>query len=83
MDKREFHIDAIELGDGELYVAGHTKVGSATPIRKSVGRRDRGGKSIALDDYELRLTPRGKSVALEIARRPAARQPDEAKSNKF
>jgi hypothetical protein len=85
LDKRQFHIDAIELGDGELYVAGHTELGTAraTSSPKPSGAGQRVGKSIALDDYELRLTPRDKGGALEIARRPNARQPDEAKSNKF
>jgi hypothetical protein len=85
MDKRQFHIDAIELGDGELYVAGHTELGTsgASTSTKPAGKRQRGGTSIALDEYELRLTPRGKGGALEIARRPVVRQPNDAKSNKF
>jgi len=51
---REFCIDSIELREGEMYVAGHTEVNSG---------------NVALDDYELRLTPSDEHSALEIARR--------------
>jgi hypothetical protein len=70
-DKRQFYIDAIELGESELYVAGHTETGASSrrsppPLARN---RDRVGKEIALDDYELRFTPSHKHGALEIARR--------------
>jgi hypothetical protein len=70
-DKRQFHIDSIELGESEVYVAGHTETGtakrfSAPPVARG---RDTISNDIALDDYELRLTPRHKQGALEIARR--------------
>ncbi|MEX0643330.1 MAG: hypothetical protein WD468_11545 [Pirellulales bacterium] len=66
-DKRQFHIDAIELGEGQVYVAGHTEL--------------RGTNQVELNDYELRLTPSDAKSALEIARRPSndvGKQPDES-----
>jgi hypothetical protein len=53
-DKRQFHIDSIELGDSELYVAGHTEVGD---------------QEIKMAEYELQLTPTDNRSALKIARR--------------
>jgi hypothetical protein len=57
-DKRQFFIDSIELGDSEVYVAGHTEL--------------KDGSEIELSDYELRLTPSDPTSALEMARRPEA-----------
>jgi hypothetical protein len=85
-DKRQFHIDAIELGDGELYVAGHTELGTAhvKSHRTNVAtRRESGGNMVKLDDYELRITPRNKRGALQIARRPTSRQAGTTKSSEF
>ena len=68
---RHFFVDSIELGEGELYVAGHTEVGNATsrPSPKVAGASKSIDAEIALDDYELRLTPRNRRSALEVARR--------------
>jgi hypothetical protein len=70
-DKHEFHIDAIELGDSELYVSGHTELSEAkqTSLPPTTGARFDAKSEIALDDYELRLTPSHKRGALQIARR--------------
>jgi hypothetical protein len=57
-DKLQFHIDTIELGEGEMYVAGHTESREASDVEFS--------------DYELRVTPNDKNATLEIAHRPAA-----------
>jgi uncharacterized protein YpmS len=58
-DKRQFHIDAIDLSKGQVYVAGHTDV--------------RGSHNkVELSDYELRLTPGDAQSPLEIARRAGA-----------
>jgi hypothetical protein len=54
-DKCELNIDSIELGDNELYIAGHTT------MRDDV---------VELDDYELRFGTRDSESAVEIARRP-------------
>jgi hypothetical protein len=63
-NKREFHIDSIELGDGEVYVAGHTEL--------------RGESNIELSDYELRITPDDPQSALEVARRPQPKRAAES-----
>jgi hypothetical protein len=60
-DKRQFYIDAIELGEGQLYVAGHTNV--------------RGASELELSDYELHFTPQADKSALEIALRPGIETP--------
>ena len=68
-DKRQFYIDSIELGEGEVYVAGHTEV--------------HGASKVELSDYELRLTPSDAKSALEIARRTeidAGKQSDASSS---
>ncbi len=68
-DKRQFHIDAIELGEGQVYVAGHTEM--------------RGANKVELSDYELRLTPSDARSPLEIARRPEidVREPSDDSSS--
>jgi hypothetical protein len=74
-DQRQFFIDAIEFGEGEMYVAGHTEV-AATISGKSPkidvpANEER--TELALDDYELRLTPNDRRSALEVARRQGIR----------
>jgi hypothetical protein len=74
-EERQFFIDTIEFGEGELYVAGHTEV-AATVSAKSptIGAPNNIEKTeIALDDYELRLTPRDRRSALKVARRQGKR----------
>jgi hypothetical protein len=73
-------VDAIQLNDGELYVAGHTgddpEIGpvssDARPSQTST-RQD-----FALDNFELRLTPTDERSALELARRPVNRDKQDA-----
>jgi hypothetical protein len=64
-------VDAIQLDEGELYVAGHTE--SEKGIA-STSTATRGKRSARCDDclknYELRLTPSSEHAGLEIARRP-------------
>jgi hypothetical protein len=77
--KREFHIDEIKLGEGELYVSGHTDVAGASEVASRKAARSPDGEctQIALDEFELRLTPHNDSSALEVARRPKERRPAE------
>jgi hypothetical protein len=57
------YVDAIQLDEGQLYVAGHTdKAGRNTT--------DRTPSKKSMDSYELRLTPASEDSGLEIARRP-------------
>jgi hypothetical protein len=68
---RQFYIDAIELAEDELYVAGHTDVcgnNDALSARAS-GHVETDREPFALGEFELRLTPRSKRSALEVARR--------------
>jgi hypothetical protein len=69
--KHRFYIDALELGDGELYVAGHTEMGESADdtASKTAGHANSICTEIRLNDYELRLTPRNRRSALEVARR--------------
>lgn len=80
-DKPQLYIDSIELGDSELYVAGHTEFSSAHDISKM--RIPGAGKlrshAIALEDYELRLTPNHKDGPLQIARRKAKSEPSQTR----
>jgi hypothetical protein len=77
---RQFFIDSIELGEGELYVAGHTDVAGA-PARNVKNSRSRSVRnSVALDGYELRLTPNHEQSALEIALRSTQEGDDETPS---
>jgi hypothetical protein len=70
--KRPLHIDEIKLGEGELYVAGHTKPAAAGKYaRRSTGEPDEQRNDVALDEFELRLTPHDTRSALEVARRPS------------
>jgi hypothetical protein len=70
-DKSRFYIDTIELGESELYVAGHTEHTSPDGNQFLPVSADskQPGEGFALDDYEVRLTPRHKDGALQIARR--------------
>jgi hypothetical protein len=70
-DKTRFFIDTIELGDSELYVAGHTERSAPDPQQPRTAAIETPGNEVALDDYELRLTPRHKDGPLQIARRTA------------
>jgi hypothetical protein len=63
-DKRRFHIDAIELGDGQVYVAGHTHVRSPS------------SDELELSDYELRLAPNDLTSPLDVARRRVQSEPE-------
>ena len=62
-------VDAIQLDDGQLYVAGHTETDrpNATSTFAN-GKRSLSGDD-CLSDYELRLTPTNEHAGLEIARR--------------
>ncbi len=75
---RRFLIDSIELRDGEMYVAGHTEPanGPAQVSRKPANSSGAKAKNVALDEYELRLTPTDQHSALEIARRPDSNADD-------
>jgi hypothetical protein len=75
---QRFHIDAIELTEGELYVAGHTELtaGSSEVVtNRAVNRTKTNGEStdpapqVDLADFELHLTPDDNKSMLEIARR--------------
>jgi len=70
LESREFSIDSIELRNGEMYVAGHTE-NAATANNTVASQRRTKAHNVALDEYELRLTPRDEHSALEIARRPS------------
>jgi hypothetical protein len=84
-DDPQLFIDTIELGESELYVAGHTELASndnepTKPIAQRPVKVDKqqDKNDFPLDDYELRLTPRNKEGALQVARRsvpPAADEP--------
>jgi hypothetical protein len=78
-DKRQFFIDAIELRDGELYVAGHTDVSADSKLSPELVRSEEIDCYVALDEFELRLTPRDERSALEVARRSNA--PKSRKAN--
>jgi hypothetical protein len=75
-EERQFFIDAIEFGDGEMYVAGHTEVAASVSTNSSrLGPRAGEEKTeLKLDDYELRLTPNDRRSALEVARRQGTRR---------
>jgi len=68
---REFFIDSIELRKNEMYVAGHTEVsnGQGRQMPRIAQHGHAGSKNVALDQYELRLTPSNEHSALQIARR--------------
>jgi hypothetical protein len=74
-DERQFFIDAIEFSEGEMYVAGHTEVAATISSKspKIAFPQKQQKTELALDDYELRLTPRDRRSALEVARRQGKR----------
>jgi hypothetical protein len=82
--ERQFCIDSIELGESELYVAGHTETGSKRRLASPPVARPSKiiVNEIALDDYELRLTPSHKHGALEIARRSIPARTKKAEASK-
>jgi hypothetical protein len=65
------YVDAIQLDDGQLYVAGHTE-----KVRRTIANSnasldtDDETECDSIYDYELRLTPSNEKSGLEIARRP-------------
>jgi hypothetical protein len=76
-EERQFFIDTIEFSEGEMYVAGHTEVAAPIPgpgkspkIAVPISQQK---AELVLDDYELRLTPRDRRSALEVARRQGKR----------
>jgi hypothetical protein len=69
-NKWQFFIDAIELGEGELYVAGHTEMTAENTPLAARNHRPPVCTEIALGDFELRLTPRDNRSALKVTRRP-------------
>jgi hypothetical protein len=75
-EKRQFYIDSIELGDGQLYVAGHTERTAAASVSSTQTADTRGPASqeFKMADYELQLTPSDDRSALKIARRPEGSQ---------
>jgi hypothetical protein len=76
--RRKFSIDELKLGDGELYVAGHTtltdrgEVASHQPTSSVTGECN----DVALEEFELRSTPYDERTALEVARRPTENRPE-------
>jgi hypothetical protein len=68
-------VDAIQLDDGQLYVAGHTERNRSpgTVMDSRAGRETARGEDEITSDYELRLTPKSEEAGLEIARRPKAK----------
>jgi hypothetical protein len=80
-DKRHFFIDAIDLHNGELYVAGHTEVGAVgNSPPEPIQSPESDCRDIALDEFELRITPRDERSALEVARR--SNTPKRQKANR-
>jgi hypothetical protein len=74
-EERQFFIDTIEFSEGEMYVAGHTQMAALIPGKspKIAIPNSQQKRELALDDYELRLTPRDRRSALEVARRQEKR----------
>jgi hypothetical protein len=70
--RRKFQIDELKLGDGELYVAGHTELTDRGKVtaRQSASSPTGECTDVTLDEFELRLTPHDARSALEVARRP-------------
>jgi len=82
-DNSRLYIDTIELGESELYVAGHTDL---VPLesRQAITSANKTGvtnREAAIDDYEVRLTPRHKDGALQIARRNPPGRTNDAKAD--
>jgi len=72
--KESVFVDAIQLDEGQLYVAGHTEM--SRDIGTAMDSKSARESPISGDDvtseYELRLTPKSDEAGLEIARRPSA-----------
>lgn len=70
--KEPVYVDAIQLNDGQLYVAGHTENGrdGATASNTKSKQHPTEGDQSSLDGFDLKLTPNDESSAFEIARRP-------------
>jgi len=74
------YVDAIQLDEGQLYVAGHTENGhdrmaaDDSRIRPAAESQVAGGDDDDLKAFELKLRPTDDSSALEIARRPQERR---------
>jgi hypothetical protein len=68
------YVDAIQLDENQLYVAGHTEKVRRT-IAASNPSRGTGDETEcdSMNDFELRLTPSNEKSGLEIARRPKSR----------
>lgn len=82
-EKRQFHIDSIELGDSELYVAGHTEIGTSTArSSQRLAGPPATDYEIKMADYELQLLPNGDRSALKIARRTEPDDTTDAKKSK-
>jgi hypothetical protein len=81
-EKRQFYIDSIDLGEGELYVAGHTEMrdSAAQTLQRVAGPRVTASQEFEMADYELQLTPSDERSALKIARRPSGKDSENAKT---
>jgi hypothetical protein len=69
------YVDDIQLDENQLYVAGHTgpdrAKSTAADSRENMHASQTCG--VNLNEYELRLTPKGNRSALELARRPSSK----------
>ena len=65
------YVDAIQLEEGQLYVAGHTDPGRVAATASNAERKSPTNPdgNANMDDYELRLAPSDEHAGLEIARR--------------
>jgi hypothetical protein len=83
-DNRDFFVDSIELRKGEMYVAGHTEAANrvSDDLRPRTKSKRSRKKDVAMNDYELRLTPNNDRAALEIARRPDETSGDDDSTNR-
>jgi hypothetical protein len=70
--KEPVSVDAIQLDEGQLYVAGHTESKSGVGTAMDSKRNATTGDVDVTSNYELRLTPKSEEAGLEIARRPTA-----------
>jgi hypothetical protein len=82
-DDSRLFIDTIELGESELYVAGHTeRTSTDDKPATAAAKGDRQARyEVVIDDYEVRLTPRHKDGALQIARRAEPVERNDAKAD--
>jgi hypothetical protein len=70
--KEPVSVDAIQLDEGQLYVAGHTESKSSVGTAKDSNRNSNARNDDITSNYQLRLTPKSEEAGLEIARRPKA-----------